>query len=127
MQEVPNIVEPRSHVGPRDWKSMFAETRIRYVDVLFHRFYYSWGVIPRCSLHKYSGLTFGKLVAEVATGCSSVFRNLAHIAEWKERSSITAHYTAPVKSERTIHFKLRSRVHIYLSSVKHVTSRMVKI
>lgn len=112
LQEVPNIVEPQSHEGPRDWKSMFAETRIRYVYVLFHRFYYSWGVIPRCSLHKYSGLTFGKVVAEVPTGSSTVFRNLAHIAEWKERSSIPAHYTPAVKSERTIHFL--NYVHMFI-------------
>ena len=112
LQEVPNIVEPRCHEGARNWKSMFAETRIRYVDVLFLRFYYSWGVIPRCSLYKYSGLSFDKLVAEVATGCSTVFPNLAHIAEWKERSSIPAHYTAAVKSERTIHFL--NCVHVFI-------------
>lgn len=35
LQEVPNIVELQSHEGPSDWKSMFTETRIRYIDVDF--------------------------------------------------------------------------------------------
>ena len=36
-------VEPPYNEGPRDWQNMFAITRFRYVEVLFHIFYYCWG------------------------------------------------------------------------------------
>ena len=36
-------VEPRNNEGPRDWQSMIAITRFRYIQVLFHIFYYYWG------------------------------------------------------------------------------------
>ena len=36
-------VEPRYIQGPRDWQNVFAITTFRYIEVLFHIFYYSWG------------------------------------------------------------------------------------
>ena len=36
-------VEPRYNEGPRDWQNLFAITRFRYIEVLFHRFSYYWG------------------------------------------------------------------------------------
>ena len=36
-------VEPRYNEGPRDWQNMFAITTFRYIEVLFHIFYYYWG------------------------------------------------------------------------------------
>ena len=39
-----SIVEPRYNEGPRDWQiNMFAITRFRYIEVLFHIFYYDCG------------------------------------------------------------------------------------
>ena len=38
-----NTVEPRYNEGSRDWQNLFAITRFRYVEVLFHIFYYYWG------------------------------------------------------------------------------------
>ena len=29
--------------GPRVWKNLFALTRFRFMEVLFHIFYYYWG------------------------------------------------------------------------------------
>ena len=36
-----STVEPRNN--PRDWQNLFTITRFRYIDVLFHIFYYYWG------------------------------------------------------------------------------------
>lgn len=36
-------VELRYKEGPRDWQKMFAITWFRYIEVLFHSFYYCWG------------------------------------------------------------------------------------
>ena len=33
-------VEPRYNEGPRDWHNLFAVTRFRYIEILFHVFYY---------------------------------------------------------------------------------------
>ena len=38
-----NTVEPRCNEVPRDWQNVFAITRFRYIEVLFHIFYYYWG------------------------------------------------------------------------------------
>ena len=38
-----STVEPWYHVGPRDLENLFAMTRFRYIEVLFHIFYYYWG------------------------------------------------------------------------------------
>ena len=35
-------VEPRCNEGPRDWQNLFAITRFRHFEVLFHIFYYFW-------------------------------------------------------------------------------------
>ena len=35
--------EPRFNEGPRDWPNMFAKTRFRYIEVLFHTFHCKWG------------------------------------------------------------------------------------
>ena len=37
------IVEPQYNEGPRDWQTLFAITRFRYIEVLFHVFCYYWG------------------------------------------------------------------------------------
>ena len=37
-----NTVEPRYNEGPRDFQNMFAITRFRCIEVLFHTFYYYW-------------------------------------------------------------------------------------
>ena len=37
------IVEPRYNERPRDWHNLFAKTRFRYMEVLFHIFYYYLG------------------------------------------------------------------------------------
>ena len=36
-------LEPRYNEGSTDWQNMFAITRFRYIEVLFHIFYYYWG------------------------------------------------------------------------------------
>ena len=36
-------VEPRYKEVPRDWQNLFAITRFRYMEVLFHIFYCYWG------------------------------------------------------------------------------------
>ena len=36
-------VEPRYNGVPRDWQNLFAKTRFRYVEILFHIFSYYWG------------------------------------------------------------------------------------
>ena len=36
-------MEPRFNEVPRDWQKMFAITRFRCIEVLFHIFYYYWG------------------------------------------------------------------------------------
>ena len=55
----------RYNEGPRDCQNLFAITRFRFIEVLFHIFYYYWGkkisfVTPRTSLYRGSlnrGLT----------------------------------------------------------------------
>ena len=37
-----NTVEPQYNKGPRDWQNLFAITRFRYIQVLFHIFCYYW-------------------------------------------------------------------------------------
>ena len=48
-------VEPKFSEHTRDWPNTFAKTRFRYVEVLFHMFYYKLAenivVIPRTSLY----------------------------------------------------------------------------
>ena len=34
--------QPRYNEVPRDWQNEFAITRFRYIEVLFHIFYYFW-------------------------------------------------------------------------------------
>ena len=34
--------QPRYNEVPRDWQNPFAITRFRYIEVLFHIFYYFW-------------------------------------------------------------------------------------
>ena len=48
-------VEPRCNQGPRAWNNMFAITRFRYMEVLFHIFYYYWG---QENLSLYRGLCY---------------------------------------------------------------------
>ena len=36
-------VEPRHNKAPRDWQNLFAIMRFRYIEVLFHKFFYYWG------------------------------------------------------------------------------------
>ena len=36
-------VEPRYNEVPRDWQNVFVITRFRYIEVLFHIFYYYSG------------------------------------------------------------------------------------
>ena len=36
-------MEPRYNEEPRDWENMFVITRFRYMEVIFHIFYYYWG------------------------------------------------------------------------------------
>ena len=36
-------VKPRYDEGPRDWQNLFAVSRFRYIEVLFHIFYCYWG------------------------------------------------------------------------------------
>ena len=36
-------VEPRYNEGPKDCQNLFALARFRYIEVLFHIFYYYWG------------------------------------------------------------------------------------
>ena len=38
-----NTVESRYNEVPIDWQHLFAITKFRYVEVLFHIFYYFWG------------------------------------------------------------------------------------
>ena len=35
-------VEPTHNKGSRDWQNLFAVSRFRYIEVLFHIFYYYW-------------------------------------------------------------------------------------
>ena len=37
-------MEPRCNEGSRDFQNVFAIARFRYIEVLFHIFYYNWGV-----------------------------------------------------------------------------------
>ena len=37
-----NTVEPPYNEGPRDWQNLLTITRFRYIEVLFHIFYYYW-------------------------------------------------------------------------------------
>ena len=36
-------MEPRYNQGPRDWQNLFAIPRFRYIEVIFHIFYFYWG------------------------------------------------------------------------------------
>ena len=36
-------MEPQYNEVPRDWQNVFAIARFRYIEVLFHIFYYYWG------------------------------------------------------------------------------------
>ena len=36
-------MEPRFNEGSRDWQFLFAIRRFRFIEVLFHIFYYYWG------------------------------------------------------------------------------------
>ena len=38
-----STVEPRYYEVPRDCQNVFAIMRFRYIEVLFHIFYYYWG------------------------------------------------------------------------------------
>ena len=38
--EYENTVQPRYKEVPRDWQNLFAITRFRYIEVLFHIFNY---------------------------------------------------------------------------------------
>ena len=38
-----STVELRYNKGPRDWQKLFATTRFRYIEVIFHIVYYYWG------------------------------------------------------------------------------------
>ena len=38
-----HTVEARYNEEPRDWQNMFVITRFRYMEVIFHIFYYYWG------------------------------------------------------------------------------------
>ena len=38
-----NTVEPPYNEVRRDWQNLLAITRFRYIEVLFHIFYYYWG------------------------------------------------------------------------------------
>ena len=44
--------------GPGDWQNLFPITRFRYIEVLFHIFYYNWGEKNR-SL--YRGLRYSEV------------------------------------------------------------------
>ena len=44
-------VEPRYNGVPRDRQNLFAKTRFRYVEILFHIFSYYWGK-KNCSLYQ---------------------------------------------------------------------------
>ena len=50
-----STVEPQHNEGPRDWQNLFARTRFRYVEVLFHLFCCYWGKENRSS---YGGLRY---------------------------------------------------------------------
>ena len=43
-------MEPRYNEGPSYWQNLFAITRFRYIEVLFHIFYCYWGK-ENCSLY----------------------------------------------------------------------------
>ena len=44
-------MEPRNNEGPRDWQSVFALTRFRYIEILFHRSFDDWGKKKNRSLY----------------------------------------------------------------------------
>ena len=48
-----SIVDPRHNEGPRHWQNLFAWTRFRYIEVLFHLFCCYWDKGNRSS---YGGL-----------------------------------------------------------------------
>ena len=59
-------MEPRYNEGSRDWQNLFAIKRFRYIEVLFHIFYYYGGketsslLIPGTLLYRgslYPGFT----------------------------------------------------------------------
>ena len=47
-------VEARYNEGPKDWRNVFAMTRVCYIEVVFHIFYYYWGR-ENCSLYRRLG------------------------------------------------------------------------
>ena len=44
-------VKPWYNEGLRDWQNLFAVSRLRYIEVLFHIFYYYWGQ-ENCSSYR---------------------------------------------------------------------------
>ena len=50
-----STVETRRNEEPRDWQNLFARTRFRYIEVLFHLFYCYRGKENRSS---YAGLRY---------------------------------------------------------------------
>ena len=47
-----------SNVGPRDLENLFAMPRFRYIEVLFHIFYYHWGKENRSSYRGHRSIEF---------------------------------------------------------------------
>ena len=47
----------RLNDGPRDWQNVFVIKRFRYIEVLFHMFYYYWGKENR-SLYRWLRLMY---------------------------------------------------------------------
>ena len=60
-------IEPRNNEGPRDWQDLFAATRFRYIEVLFHIFCYYCGK-ENCSL--YPGLRHIEVQVPTFTNCN---------------------------------------------------------
>ncbi len=54
-------VEPRYNEGPRDWQNMFAISRFRYIEVLFHIFCYYWDEKYRSLYRRRTSLYRGSL------------------------------------------------------------------
>ena len=48
-------MEPQYNKVPLDWQNLFAIPRLRYIEILFHTFYYYWGKENRTS---YRGLRY---------------------------------------------------------------------
>ena len=64
-------VEPKFSEGTRDWPNTFSKTRFRYIEALFHMFYYNLAenivVIPRTSLYSDSFISRFHCSAVLAT------------------------------------------------------------